>query len=1085
MALAFAAMILVPVSIQAQLTRGAITGTVRDESGAVIPGAEVTITNPITNQSRDTTANDEGFYRVAALEPGVYSVVVSKTGFGRIENRQVTVQSATETTFDVELRAGGVAETVDVTAQSEAITLNKTNPTIGLTATAKQAEELPLGPGRNVNNLALLSPNVFSAPGASGISANGQRARNNNFTIDGSDNNDISVTIATTPVIPEAVAEFQIQTNAYSVEFGRNSGAQINVITKSGGNQFHGDIFEYYRGSRLNALDNIEKANGLTRPARFNRNQFGFDIGGPLHLPRFGEGGPSIISGKDRTFFFYLFQTDRTRSGASPGTVARIPTPAGFAALRTVPLRTGQSQASRQAVLDSISFLNGIYAQNVPFRTLQRSCINSTPVRDAQMVIIGCAAGQTSLPFIETGLVNVPFFPNTDIDNHTLRIDHRLTDKDNITGRYISNNPINIGQISNLQFGTLFAGDQAILDQNFNLSETHIFSSNVLNEFRFSYIRRNLAFPENDPTTPSTTIGGNFSIGGASNFPQGRIQNSFQFSDTLSYLLGRHSLKFGADIRRIQLFNQAAFDSKGTFNFNNLQDYLNNTASTFSQALQEATFDARQTQQFYFVQDDFRITPNLTVNLGLRYEYSGVPFGFFGATDPQSLAAGVPGPTRPDKNNFAPAFGFAYSPRPEEGSFARRFFGDGSTVFRGGYRINYDLLFFNILTVNASNFPRVVVGTVTNAIDVFPNLTRVTGAPVFNALATYVNTPEDAETPYSQIYSFSMQRELPGRFLVEVGYSGSRSLNQINQLQGNPSILTAAQIATVVSTGSATSIPSVQARRVNPNIGSRVLIATTAQATYNAGFVTVNKRLSRGLQFGVSYTRSKLLSNNDESLGVGAITAGSPQVPQDYLNITPEKSLSAFDRKHRFVTNFDYEVPLPPGEAFQRGVLKQIFGGLLFSGIVTRQSGQPFTILTGVDSNGNGAGGDRPNVNPNQPLIPDPVTGNLRTFTAPGRYIVPRGTNGLPLANSLGNGNLGRNTLRGPGFFNTDLSVQKKFFVGRGENPDQLIFRADFLNAFNQDFYGNPVNSLNSTDFGRNLNNFGNRSITLGLKYKF
>jgi hypothetical protein len=1076
MTLALIALMLHPGSSYAQLTRGAITGTVRDESGAIIPGAEVRVTNPNTNQSRDTTTNDEGFYRIAALEPGTYVVVVSRTGFGTIENRQVTVQSANETTFDVDLKAGGVTETVDVTAQSEAITLNKTNPTIGLTVTSKQAEELPLGAARNVNNLALLSPNVYTAPGSSGISANGQRARNNNFTIDGSDNNDISVTLPTTPVVPEAVAEFQIQTNPYNVEFGRNSGAQINIITKSGTNEFHGDLFEYYRGSRLNALDNIEKQNGLTRPARFNRNQAGFDIGGPLHLPRFGEGGPSIYSGKDRTFFFYLFQTDRTRSGASPGTAARIPTPAGFAALQNVPLRNGQSAASRQAVLNSISFLTGIYAQNVPFRNLTNTTVNGVA--------------------IQTGLVNVPFFPNTDIDNHTLRIDHRLTNKDNLTGRYISNQPVNIGQISNLQFGNLFAGDQAILDQNLALSETHIFSSNVLNEFRFSYIRRNLAFPENDPTTPSTTISGNFSIGGASNFPQGRIQNSFQFSNTLSSLMGRHSLKFGTDIRRIQLYNEAAFDSKGTFTFNNLQDFLNNTAFSFAQALQAATFDARQTQQFYFAQDDFRVNQSLTLNLGLRYEYASVPFGFFGATDAQSLATGVPGPTRPDRNNFAPAFGFAYSPHPEEGSFARKLFGDGTSVIRGGYRINYDMLFFNILTVTASNYPRVVVGQISNATDVYPNLAPVSGAAVFNPLATYANTPEDARTPYSQLYSLSMQREIANDYVVEFGYTGSRSLNQINQLQGNPAFLTPQDIANVIRFGNvagntAANAPanervlSTQLRRANPNVGQRVLIATTAQATYNAGFVSLNKRFSRGLQFGLSYTRGKLMSNNDESLGVGAITNFSPQVPQDYLNVAPEKSLSAFDRKHRFVGHFDYEVPLPPGEMFQRGVLKQIFGGLLFSGIVTRQSGQPFTILTGVDSNGNGAGGDRPNVNPDAPIIPDPVTGNLRTFTAPGRFIVPRGANGLPLANSLGNGNLGRNTLRGPGFYNTDLSVQKKFYIGRGEDPDQLILRADFLNAFNQDNYGIPVNSLNSVDFGRNLNNFGNRSITLGLKYKF
>jgi hypothetical protein len=231
------------------------------------------------------------------------------------------VKSAGEITFDATLKTGSIAATVDVTSQTEAITLDKTSATIGLTATSRQAVDLPLGPARDVNNLALLAPNVFTAPAQPVSPVNSQRARNDNFGIDGSDNNDISVTLATVPVVPEAVQEFRLQTNPYSVEFGRNSGAQIDVITKSGGNGYHGEGFEYYRGSVLNSLDNIEKQSGLTRPARFNRNQFGFDIGGPAKLPH----------DSDRTFFFYLFQADLTRTGASLGPTIRIPTAAGFA----------------------------------------------------------------------------------------------------------------------------------------------------------------------------------------------------------------------------------------------------------------------------------------------------------------------------------------------------------------------------------------------------------------------------------------------------------------------------------------------------------------------------------------------------------------------------------------------------------------------------------------------------------------------------------------------------------------------------------------------------------------------------------
>jgi len=1058
-------MFLLPLLAHAQLTRGAISGTIHDTTGAVIAEATITVTNVNTNQVRTGTTNGEGFYRFAAIEPGSYKIVIQKAGFAGAEARDIIVRTSQEVTFDAELNVAATTESVlvDISAQAEAIALNKTNPTIGLTATSRQATELPLSPGRNLNNLALLSPNVFTAPGSTGMSANGQRARNNNFAIDGSDNNDISVTIATSPIVPEAVAEFQVQTNPYNVEFGRNSGAQINVITKSGTNKIHGDAFEYYGGSALNALDNREKSSGLDRPARFNRNQFGFDLGGPII--------------KDRTFIFGLMQGDRLRQGSTPGPVITVPTAAGFAALSSVPLRSGQSQASRQAVLNSLGFLNNaVYQRNLVFQKVNSATkVNGVP--------------------IETGQVSVPISQPNNTWNFIIRGDHRLREGDNLTLRYSYNKPFTLNNASNTQFGSLFAGNTSTLDQNSAISETHIFTPSLLNEFRVSYIRRNLQFPENDPTTPSAGIGGFgngnlFIIGGLNNFPQGRIQNSYQFSDILTWQKGRHAMKFGADIRRIQLFNIAAFDSKGTFTFNNLQDYLNNSAVSFVQALQTANFDARQTQQFYFAQDDFRLTPNLTLNLGIRYELSGVPFGFFGATDQQSLGALVPGPVKKDTNNWAPAFGFAYSPKVEGGFFGK-LFGDGKTSFRGGYRISYDILFYNILTVNGSNFPRVVVGRQDNAIDVFPNLIPVTGAPVFNAKATYVNTPQDAATPYAEIYSFSIQREMYRDFVIEVGYTGSRGINGINQLQANPAILTADQAATVRSkigipnVDPTLAIQSVQDRRLFPQFGSRVLIATTAQSSYNAGFLSVNKRMSHGLQFGLAYTFSKNISNNDESLGVGAITNGSPQVPQDFSDYRSEKSVSAFDRTHRFVVNYIYEIPWFKSSWAQAPVIKQVFSGWQFSGVTAFQSGQPFTILTGVDSNGNGAGGDRAIFNPAGAFTKDPLTGNLRTFTTSkvnGMFLVPLGNNGLPVAFSLGNGNLGKNTLRAPSFWNNDLSLQKRIRILEGH---VLVLRADLLNAFNQDNYGIPVNNLNSPIFGQNTNNWGNRSMVLGAKYTF
>jgi outer membrane receptor protein involved in Fe transport len=1043
LALACAAMLVLAVPAGAQLTRGIISGTVADTSGAVLPGVTVTVTNQETGAIRTAVTTDAGVYRAPALEPGTYTIKAELQGFKGFEARDIRVASGQEVTLNASLSVGGLEETVQVTSEAAGVTINRTNATVGLVTNARQVVELPISPTRDVTRVALLSPNVVSGPGAEGISANGQRSRNNNFMIDGSDNNDASVTLSTTPIPPEAVAEIAVQTNPYNVEYGRSSGAQFNVITKSGTNAFRGDVFDYYTDSKYNARTNVEKRTGFDEPAGFNRHQVGGGIGGPVL--------------RNKLFFFGMFQADIRREDGGPGTTANVPTPTGYATLQNVPLRAGQSAASRSAVLNSIGFLQEVYAQNPVFSNIRTTNVNGVPV--------------------EIGQVNLPIQQNRDAFNLITRVDYSLSANDTITGRYISDRPTTQNATSNLQFGSRFAAESATKDQNLALSHTHVFGPRALNEARFSYIRRDLSFPEADPVTPTTTITGLFTIGGLANFPQGRIQNSFQFQDVLSWQKGRHSLKFGGDLRYLQLDNQAAFNTKGSFTFNNLQDYVNNFANQFTQALQVASFDARQTQLFFFAQDDFRITQNLTLNLGLRYENSSVPLGFFGADDQQSLNALVPGPVERDNNNWAPRVGFAWTPTPQDGFLKSLLGAEGQSVVRGGYGIGYDVLFYNILTVNGANFPRVFTGQADQIFDVFPNVAPVGGAPVFNPLATYVNTPVDAQYPRSNYWSLSFARELTSNTSFEFGYNGSISRNGVNQLQANPSVLTEAQAATVRATGNIASIPNTQARRAFPQFGPRVLIATTAKGEYHSGYAQFTRRLARGLQFRTSYTFSKNFSNNDESLGVAAITAGSPQIPQDFNDIDAEWSLSAFDRTHRVVASWLYETP-----AVGNTLLRQLTGGWQVSGVYTAQSGQPFTILTGVDTNGNGAGGDRPNFDPSGTLTPDPVTGNLRTFTTSGRFLVPPGTNGLPLANSLGNGNLGRNTLRAPAWFNWDISVARRFALPFGH---RVLIRADLFNAFNQDNYGVPVNSLSNPAFGTNTNNWGNRSVLMSARYSF
>jgi hypothetical protein len=1033
------AIAMIPIDGFAQLTRSTISGTVKDTSGAVVPGATITVTNAETNAARETVTDGEGFYRVGALEPGIYRVTAQLAGFATVNQPNIEARTATEISVDFQLKAAAISEVIVVEAQTTAV--NRRDPTISTTISSRRVVESPLGAARNVNGLILTIPNAVSTTGQGTYAINGNRPRNNNFMIDGSDNNDISVTIATSQVVPESVAQFQVLQNPYQVEFGRNSGGQINVITKSGTNQFDGDVWDYYTSSNFYSLNNIERASGLESPAKFNRHQLGFDIGGPVV--------------RDRLFFYGLFQRDSQRPGATPGATVRMLTPAGYAALSSVPLRAGQSTASRQAVLQRMAFQQDVHGTNPTFRNITTILANGVP--------------------IETGQTNISIIDPSTYFTYMGRGDYRLGASDTITFRYHLNDREDINGISNCVFGATFCGNQALVDTNVAASHTKAFSS-LLNEFRFSLVRRDLDFPENDPTSPTATISGLFTIGGLSNFPQSRVSDSYQFANTSTKVTGRHTLKFGADIRYVRLDNQAAFNSKGTFTFSSLQDYLDNRAFSLSQALQTASFLATQWQTGWFAQDDLRIGQDLTLNLGLRYEYSTVPLGMFGATDAQSLGALVPGPVQADTNNWAPRVGFAWVPRANNALF-----GDGQTVIRGGYGVGYDVLFYNLLTVNGSNYPRVVTANQNDVVDVYPNLLPATATAVFDPTASYTNSPEDTESPESRFYSLTWQRE-KGPYLFEVGYSGSRGYKGINQISANPSILTPAQAALVASTRNSNAIPGLVARRVYPQYGPRTLIPgyvgpagndVEARSTYNAVFFSGKRRFSDGVEFQASYTFSRWMSNNDASLGEGG-TVQSSQRPQSFYDYEAEWSVSQYDRPHRFSASYIWEIPGPDS-----GIMATVLGGWQVTGITSAQSGQPFTILTGVDTSGDGnTGSDRPNINASGTFVWD---ANHSGFRNNGYYVAPLGTNNLPLVNSLGNGNAGRNTERSASWWNTDFSLAKSFSPG----PTRLFFRVDAINVFNQDQYGVPNNNMSSPSFGINGNNWGRRQLNLSLKVSF
>jgi len=1038
---------------EAQMTRGGIVGTVRDSSGGLVPGATISTTNTATNAARTAQTDMLGFFSIEALDPGVYDVVVELAGFTRVNARSVAVRTSSDTSVDVVLQPAGLAAEVTVTAERTILPLNRVSPTIATTIDGRAVVELPLAGGRNINNLVLTVPNVSSTTGQGTYAINGQRPRNNNYMVDGSDNNDVVTTIATSQIVPEAVAEFQVQTSAYSAEFGRNTGGQINVITRSGTNRFRGDLWEYWTGSRFYSLDNLEKASGLTEPAKYNRHQAGAAVGGPVV--------------RDKLFFFGLYQADPQRTEERPSTTVRIPTQAGYRVLQNVPLGAGQPASSRQAVLQKIAFLQDTYTQNPNFRNLSATTVNGVPVE----------TGQTNLNIVD---------PST-YHSALGRADYRVGSADNITVRYSLNNRKDENAISNVQFGPLFAGNQTLIDTNLAASNTHILSSRMVNEFRFSLVRRDLDFPENDPTSPTAIVSGLFQIGGDANFPQWRVTNAYQFSDTVTWTLPRHSVTFGTDLRYNTVDNESAINLKGTFSFNSLQDYMNNTAFRVQQQLQTAGWQATQWQTSWFVQDDLRVRPDLTLNLGLRYELSEVPLGMLGATDPQSLSVLVPGLAKTDRNNWAPRVGFAWSPNSKNA-----FLGDGKTVVRGGFGVGYDVIFYNLLVVNASNFPRVVSVDVNNVDNQYPNLLTATAEPEFDALAPYTNSPEALQNPESRFYSFSWQREVAASYLLEAGYTGSRSYHSINQIQLNPAILTPEQAALVASTRNANAIPPVQARRLFPEFGTRTIVPAyvgpgnndvEARSKYDAVFFSAGRRFTRGLQFQTSYTFSRWTSNNDTAFSDGG-TDASHQRPQSMFDYEAEWARSNFDRPHRFTASYIWEIPGPSS-----GALRSVLDGWQISGVTSTQSGRPFTILTGVDSSGDAnTGSDRPNVNPSGSFVWDE---EHRTFVNNGYYVVPLGTNGLPLANSLGNGNAPRNSERYAPAWLTDLSLLKR--VSFGEK--QISLRVDAFNVFNQDDYGGArgtsisaaptFNNMSSPSFGQNGLNWGRRSLQFGAKFSF
>jgi outer membrane receptor protein involved in Fe transport len=1074
---------------QAQTSRGTVSGVVTDPNGAVIAGAEVTVTNTATTVSRSTVTNGEGVYRFEAVDLGTYSVRIVAPNFGSVLTNDVVVNANQTSTVDAQLSPGGQAIEISVTAESGAL-LQTEAPVRGGNISRAQVTELPFA-GRNPTLLALTLPGVSSNRGGFGdntFSINGARGRSNNFLIDGTENNDISVAGQGFKITnPDAVQEVSIQTSNYDAEFGRSGGGVINTITKAGTNEFHGTL-SYLLDSRVDdaitsseSRDPAVAAGGLPFGIE---NIFAGTFGGPLYLPRFGEGGPALRSGRNKTFFFVAYQEDRQRSNSQ--SQLTTPTAAGRARLRDLfPVGTNPN------VDLYLSATQNAVAVASPFD-----------------IALGTAGG------VDRGNIQFGTFfrgfkvLNTD-KQFQLRIDSQLTERDQFSARFLSDsNIIPFGGTIGSSTFEGFDADSTSRYYNFLVANTHVFSPVFTNETRLAYNRIDLGFPIRDEsgpggTLPRITVQLITALGTSQSFPQGRIANNYVVQDTATYVKGNHTFRGGVDFLR-QISTQAApytprgsatfAASTGFTAFANFVDNFGGSGGTTTRDFGSAVYNPALYRTAAFFQDRWKASEALTVTLGLRYEYFGTPFNTLGTpaytglfnVDPATRLGpyALPNQVEADRNNFAPTVGIAYSPTGN--GMMGRLFGERKTVLRAGYQIGYDSFFNNIASNAATSSPNLIATALTSSVTAStprgtPNFLGAipTTAAAITPLSPQTLIAPNLVNPYYQRWSAGVQRELPFSTVIDVSYVGSKGTKLYINEDANPLVRPELRLNTPAGYPNCTPNTNVTAAQANAQFaagtlcplsgrldniqGGRSIRTNGGSSIYHAGQIEVRRRFADNFTLTGAYTFSKLIDNASEvfsSLAGGFSNQPFFQTPAVFGGDRLDRSVSLFDRTHRASITYIVESPF---FREQRGFVGHLLGGFQLSGVTTFESGVPYTVFNGLDSDGiGGATLDRPDFNPlgQRGVRARPVVNAQGFITG---YVNPDANNapidpataqfiGLPtyvagLAGSVARtGNLGRNTERSPGLNNWNVNVMKRTRLTEGTS---LEFRTEFYNIFN------------------------------------
>lgn len=1071
-------------ALSAQVTTGSLSGTVTDASGGAISGAKVEVINQSTGVVTPLATNEAGLYRAAFLIPGNYTVRVTASGFRTFEAKNVAVELSHEPEVNASLEVGQLGQTVEVQASAPILVTDTSQ--ISTDVTSQTVLETPSVQG-GVDKLALTSPGVvvgFGNINSNGLvfSANGQRARSNNFLLDGQDNND--PTIAGPGYFfsdLEAIGEFQVITNQYSAEYGRNAGAIVNIRVKSGTNAFHG-VGTYFRRDDQNwtALDNIQRADGLTNPPKYLDSILGGQFEGPVI--------------KNKIFFNIWTQREWIRQNASYiGTGSTLaPTQAGLTELQ-------QYFPNSPTLADYIKY--GAYAVNIGTLT---TVPNSTVMKS----ITTPGGGSISVPF--ASLERLVSTPTNDWDAGA-HVDYHISDKHQVMGKFydqINNTPYSA---SNGQAG-YFIGVPSHSKQAGG-SWIWTASPTLVNEFRFSFIKSEFddfggnTYGFNNLTNNIANVGitGYLGYGLAYNLPQYRLVNSYQYQDNLSKQLGRHSLKMGVQYINDNIPLGFLPNVNGVYTFSNFQQYLNDTPSTFSGAAGIATEKPHELDQAYYIQDDFRFRPNLTFNLGLRYEYSGQPINILNqeTTARESDASTAiwntslpladriyPKLNAPSKN-FAPRIGLAWTPQHRDG-WLGALLGQDATVVRAGFAIAYDPAFYNLFLNAATAAPVVFAYSLSGNFTPMP--ANITGA---NLQTLYAPPPGvDPRTlnqtlfagnfkdPYSESYTLGVQRMVGSHMGLEVRYVGTEGVDLFATRDGNPYVAGFINngFADVLPTGVTAGVNTACAAcngRVNPSYGVIRLRDNSGHSSYNGLQTAYTIRdLFSQLTMTTAFTWSKTIDNISE---VYSFTGdGSVVLAQDPFNTgSGERALSNNNVPEALTINAMWTMPwLKSNSHWYNSVL----GGWTIGAFEVAQAGRP---LTAVQSN--------LNVNPIEDSAADSFIGGgdqLRPFLA--NSSAPINSVGEFLSNgtlvNLNNPSqvvsmssvhwiyntlaadkyfgtpfgVGRNTMTGPMLQQVNLSIFKNFSV---TEKLRIQIRGEATNAFNHVNYPNPTNSVDVSTF--------------------